>query len=138
MLSHLCMGGRVPAQPNSTHSCKNSKLCAAPSLQEPCSWPATPAVQSAMPCVKLLQVALPLSQFVHPLISRCLVRGLFCLQEEYELIIPRGGPVSSHKKSVREAGLVPSALLHFKHGQTAQRVPALTPELLATAQPAPS
>ena len=57
------------------------------------------------------------------------------VQEEYELIVPRAGPLSSTlSKSLRDAGLAPSALLHFKRGDVReQRVPALKPELLASA-----
>ena len=62
-----------------------------------------------------------------------------CVQEEYELVIPRGGPLSSQTGTVGQAGLAPSTLLYFRrsHSRT-QNVPALSAALLASAQPAPS
>ena len=117
VFSHLCVGGRLPTQ-----SCGMS-IC---------------VPSAAATCLDCLHVCAHMSSAAARHGSHCCVHNEWCLQEEYELIIPRGGPVSGNNKSLRDAGLVPSALLHFKHALKAQREPALKPELLASAQPAPS
>ena len=59
------------------------------------------------------------------------------VQEEYELVIPRGGPLSSQAGTIGKAGLAPSVLLYYRRS-TSRNVPALSRALLALAQPAGS
>ena len=122
VFSHLCVGGRLPTQSCGMPTRVPSAAATCPDCLHGCVTLLTPTCH-----LQLLDMG--------P--CHCMHIGC-CSQEEYELIIPRGGPVSGNNKSLRDAGLVPSALLHFKHALKAQREPALKPELLAAAQPAPS
>ena len=58
-------------------------------------------------------------------------------QETYRLVQPRAGALDPAKGSVKDAGLLPSVLLHFqREGKVRERTPALTRALLAQARPA--
>ena len=81
MLGHLCMGGRVPAQPKCTHSCKNSKFCAA-RCTDLCWTAANTAVQSAAPCVKRVAVCFA---------SQLVCASLYQLVPGARLVLPAGG-----------------------------------------------
>ena len=59
------------------------------------------------------------------------------MQETYRLVQPRAGALDPGRGSVRDAGLLPSVLLHFQRkGAGRERIPALTRELLTKAVPA--
>ena len=85
----------------------------------------------------ILLLPLPIS-LAWPEFSVWLTGWLCGRQETYRLVQPRAGALDHRRGSVRDAGLLPSALLHFQRegGPGRERIPALKAELLARATPA--
>lgn len=61
------------------------------------------------------------------------------VQETYRLVQPRVGALAADARTMRDAGLLPSVLLHFQrddsHSGGLDRMPALSQALLMQAKP---